>query len=58
VPADIVEGLNKLGHQTTSVVGPLGGGQAIWIDWDKGTLTGGPIHARTAARSVLGSTSS
>ncbi|HTF79096.1 MAG TPA: gamma-glutamyltransferase, partial [Bradyrhizobium sp.] len=41
VPADIVEGLNKLGHQTTSVVGPLGGGQAIWIDWDKGTLTGG-----------------
>ena len=41
VPADIVEGLKKLGHRTTSVVGPLGGGQAIWIDWDKGTLTGG-----------------
>ena len=41
VPAEIVEGLKKLGHQTTSVVGPLGGGQAIWIDWDKGTLTGG-----------------
>jgi gamma-glutamyltranspeptidase / glutathione hydrolase len=41
VPADIVEGLKKLGHQTTSVVSPLGGGQAIWIDWDKGTLTGG-----------------
>ena len=41
VPADIVEGLKKLGHQTTSVVPPLGGGQAIWIDWDKGTLTGG-----------------
>src|SRR6266487_980778 len=41
VPADIVEGLKKLGHQTTSVVGPLGGGQAIWIDWNKGTLTGG-----------------
>ncbi len=41
VPAAIVEGLKKLGHQTTSVVGPLGGGQAIWIDWDKGTLTGG-----------------
>jgi gamma-glutamyltranspeptidase / glutathione hydrolase len=41
VPADIVEGLKKLGHKTTSVVGPLGGGQAIWIDWDKGTLTGG-----------------
>jgi gamma-glutamyltranspeptidase/glutathione hydrolase len=41
VPAEIVDGLKKLGHKTTSVVGPLGGGQAIWIDWDKGTLTGG-----------------
>jgi gamma-glutamyltranspeptidase / glutathione hydrolase len=41
VPADIVEGLRKLGHQTTGVTSPLGGGQAIWIDWDKGTLTGG-----------------
>src|SRR5271169_6231214 len=41
VPADIIEGLQKLGHKTTSLVGPLGGGQAIWIDWDKGTLTGG-----------------
>ncbi len=41
VPADIVEGLKKLGHKTTNVVGPLGGAQAIWIDWDKGTLTGG-----------------
>ena len=37
----IVEGLKKIGHKTTSVVGPLGGGQAIWIDWDKGTLVGG-----------------
>jgi gamma-glutamyltranspeptidase/glutathione hydrolase len=41
VPAAIVEGLEKIGHKTTRVVGPLGGGQAIWIDWDKGTLTGG-----------------
>ncbi len=41
VPADIVEGLKKLGHQTTKIVSPLGGAQAIWIDWDKGTLTGG-----------------
>ena len=39
--AEIVEGLKKIGHKTTSVVGPLGGGQAIWIDWEKGTLTGG-----------------
>jgi gamma-glutamyltranspeptidase / glutathione hydrolase len=41
VPAAVVEGLKKLGHKTTSLVSPLGGGQAIWIDWDKGTLTGG-----------------
>jgi len=41
VPADVVAGLQKIGHKTTNLVGPLGGGQAIWIDWDKGTLTGG-----------------
>ena len=41
VPAEVVEGLNKLGHKTTRVVTPLGGGQAIWIDWEKGTLTAG-----------------
>src|SRR6201985_1221583 len=41
VPAATVEGLRKLGHKTTSLVSPLGGGQGIWIDWDKGTLTGG-----------------
>jgi gamma-glutamyltranspeptidase/glutathione hydrolase len=41
VPKEIVEGLQKIGHKTTSIVAPLGGGQAIWIDWDKGTLTGG-----------------
>jgi gamma-glutamyltranspeptidase / glutathione hydrolase len=41
VPAGVVEGLKKLGHQTTKIIPPLGGGQAIWIDWDKGTLTGG-----------------
>jgi gamma-glutamyltranspeptidase/glutathione hydrolase len=41
VPAAVVEGLKKLGHQTTGVVAPLGGAQAIWIDWEKGTLTGG-----------------
>ena len=41
VPPDVVRGLQRLGHKTTSIVGPLGGGQAIWIDWEKGTLTGG-----------------
>src|SRR6201997_105697 len=41
VPAATVEGLKKLGHKTTSLVSPLGGGQGIWIGWDKGPLTGG-----------------
>ena len=41
VPADIVDGLRKLGHQTAKAATPLGGGQAIWIDWEKGTLTSG-----------------
>jgi gamma-glutamyltranspeptidase/glutathione hydrolase len=41
VPVQVVDGLRKLGHQTTRIIPPLGGGQAIWIDWDKGTLTGG-----------------
>jgi gamma-glutamyltranspeptidase/glutathione hydrolase len=41
IPPSIVEGLKKIGHHTTSLVGPLGGGQAIWIDWDRGALIGG-----------------
>ncbi len=41
VPDSVVRGLQKLGHRTVSVEEPHGGGQAIWIDWDKGTLTGG-----------------
>jgi gamma-glutamyltranspeptidase/glutathione hydrolase len=41
VPAAVVEGLERIGHKTTKLVSPLGGGQAIRIDWDKGTLTGG-----------------
>ena len=41
IPPSVIEGLKKIGHQTTGLVGPLGGGQAIWIDWDRGALTGG-----------------
>ena len=41
IPPSVVEGLKKIGHQTTSLVGPLGGGQAIWIDWERGALIGG-----------------
>lgn len=41
VPENVVKGLQKLGHKTTIVEEPHGGGQAIWIDWERGTLTGG-----------------
>jgi gamma-glutamyltranspeptidase/glutathione hydrolase len=41
IPLGVVEGLKKIGHRTSSVINPHGGGQAIWIDWDRGTLTGG-----------------
>lgn len=41
VPAATVEGLKALGHKVVPIGTPHGGGQGIWIDWDKGTLTGG-----------------
>ena len=41
VPAATVEGLKALGHKVASVGTPHGGGQGIWIDWDKGTLAAG-----------------
>jgi gamma-glutamyltranspeptidase/glutathione hydrolase len=41
VPAEAVEGLLRRGHQVETPDHPLGGGQAVLIDWEKGTLTGG-----------------
>ena len=41
VPAEIADGLRKIGHTIGTTVAPWGGGQAIWIDWEKGTLSGG-----------------
>jgi len=40
VPSATVEGLRRLGHDVMPAVEPLGGGQLVWIDWEKGTLTG------------------
>jgi gamma-glutamyltranspeptidase/glutathione hydrolase len=30
-----------MGHDITRPAKPIGGSQAIWIDWDQGVLTGG-----------------
>ncbi|MBH62432.1 MAG: gamma-glutamyltransferase [Alphaproteobacteria bacterium] len=38
---EIERGLQGLGHQTARPEMPHGGGQAIWIDWERGTLAGG-----------------
>ncbi len=36
----VVEGLERLGHEIVSAEKPIGGGQAIFIDWQQGVLTG------------------
>ena len=41
VPQDTIEELRKLGHEPVRPAKPIGGSQAIWIDWDQGILTGG-----------------
>jgi len=41
IPAAVVAGLRDRGHRTCSPETPIGGAQAIWIDWDTGVLTGG-----------------
>lgn len=40
MPAELVEQLRQYGHQVVPAREPLGGAQAIWIDWDTGTLIG------------------
>jgi gamma-glutamyltranspeptidase/glutathione hydrolase len=41
VPAATVSGLQAMGHTIDTIVKPWGGGQAIRIDRERGTLTGG-----------------
>jgi gamma-glutamyltranspeptidase/glutathione hydrolase len=41
IPAATVAGLTARGHAVRPADEPLGGGQAIRIDWDRGLLTGG-----------------
>jgi gamma-glutamyltranspeptidase/glutathione hydrolase len=40
-PASTAQGLQALGHRAATAGKPIGGGQAIWIDWENGTLVGG-----------------
>ncbi|RJO64482.1 MAG: gamma-glutamyltransferase [Myxococcales bacterium] len=40
IPADAVAALKRLGHAPVIPDRPIGGGQAIWIDWQTGMLTG------------------
>ena len=41
VPSDVRDGLQRLGHTLVDAPRPIGGGQAIQIDWREGTLAGG-----------------
>lgn len=40
VPATVVEELRALGHNIVKPARPIGGAQAIWIDWKHGVLVG------------------
>ena len=41
ISAGVEAELQALGHRTMRMETPHGGGQAIWIDWQNGTLMGG-----------------
>ncbi len=41
VPAEMHQQLAAMGHRVIPPPKPIGGSQAIWIDWDEGVLTGG-----------------
>lgn len=40
IPAAAINGLRERGHRVEISNEPHGGGQAVWIDWQRGTLTG------------------
>ena len=41
VPAAVARDLARRGHRVETAAEDHGGGQAIWIDWQRGTLAGG-----------------
>jgi gamma-glutamyltranspeptidase/glutathione hydrolase len=40
LPQNVLTGLERLGHRTYIPSRPIGGAQAIWIDWEQGALRG------------------
>ena len=41
LPEAVADALRAKGHTLVAPAKPIGGSQAIWIDWDEGVLTGG-----------------
>ena len=41
LPAKVAEALKAKGHTLVRPAKPIGGSQAVWIDWEEGVLTGG-----------------
>ncbi|MGY8996572.1 MAG: gamma-glutamyltransferase, partial [Alphaproteobacteria bacterium] len=41
IPPHVMHDLARRGHKVAITPEAFGGGQAIWIDWDQGTLGGG-----------------
>ena len=46
LPDPVRQQLDSLGHRTKVANGPLGAGQAIWIDHERGCLIGGTDHRK------------
>ncbi|MDB5551347.1 MAG: gamma-glutamyltransferase [Rhizobium sp.] len=46
VPQSVVSDLTRLGHRVSIAAEPFGGGQAVVIDWERGTLTGASDHRK------------
>jgi gamma-glutamyltranspeptidase/glutathione hydrolase len=46
VPESVIDALGARGHRVQRSDEPFGGGQAVIIDWEKGTLTGASDHRK------------
>jgi gamma-glutamyltranspeptidase/glutathione hydrolase len=53
VPEDVFKALGHLGHDAARALGPLGGGQAILIDHEAGTVTAGSDPRKDGAAAGL-----